>query len=349
MWGADDFEKYQTARHEAHAVPTDHAEGPPVRLVADMLQHEERENEHSALRSMAEHHRATVAAVEHPGGHDADGRAAIFTSTPVLPKWMFWLALITAYVTPFYMMRCWWMTFMGKPRDEHVHHHAHEIPLMYIPLIVLAVGTVVSGYVLFRPMIADASRAATAAPLVMAIDGAQHTEAIHLAHHFLTTGVGFAFLAGFFVAVMIYRRGLGTAEAIRRRAGFLYTLLERKYYFDEIYHTVFVKGCLMLAAVVRFFDTWVVDLLFNIAAGITERFSAFSGRVVDAFGVDGVVNGVAQTSKNLSEVVRTPQTGRIRNYVLFATAVATAVFLVLIWMGMEPGPVAAAPQALLSG
>ena len=95
---------------------------------------------------------------------------------------MFWLAIITAYITPFYMMRCWWMTFMGKPRDEQVHKHAHEMPLMYVPLAVLAVGTLVSSYFIFRPLFADASLAATAAPLVMAIDGKVHTQAISAAH-----------------------------------------------------------------------------------------------------------------------------------------------------------------------
>jgi len=63
-----------------------------------------------------------------------------------------------AYVTPFYMMRCWWLTFMGQPRDEHVYAHAHESKLMYLPLVVLAAGTFFASYYLFRPMVADAAR-----------------------------------------------------------------------------------------------------------------------------------------------------------------------------------------------
>ena len=104
------------------------------------------------------------------GGHATEhggGMASIFSHMPPLPKWMFWFAIITAYVTPFYMMRCWWMTFMGKPRDEHVHEHAHEIPLMYVPLVVLAVGTFWVSYWLFRPLIADGAPAATDAAMVM--------------------------------------------------------------------------------------------------------------------------------------------------------------------------------------
>ena len=45
---------------------------------------------------------------------------------------------------------------MGKPRDEHVYEHAHESPLMYLPLVVLAAGTFWASYFLFRPMVANA-------------------------------------------------------------------------------------------------------------------------------------------------------------------------------------------------
>ena len=53
---------------------------------------------------------------------------------------LFLLPLVTAGITTFYMFRMWFMTFTGKPRDEHVYEHAHESPwLMTVPLIVLAV------------------------------------------------------------------------------------------------------------------------------------------------------------------------------------------------------------------
>lgn len=220
---------------------------------------------------------------------------------------------------------------MGKPRDEHVYHHAHESPLMYVPLAVLAVGTFVSSYFLFRPLIAHAAPAATAAPLVLALDGEAHTPAIAAAHHWLVYGVGGAFIVGFAVAIAIYARGLGTATAIKRAAGPLHTLLERKYYFDEVYDLVWVKGCILVAHIARFIDTYVVDLIFDTAALFTERFAAFSGLILDNQGVDGVVNGVAAASFDLSNVIRRPQTGRIRNYVLFAAGVAAVVLLCVLW------------------
>lgn len=279
--------------------------------------------------------------------HSESGQASIFDRIKALPKWMFYFALFTAYVTPFYMMRCWWMTFMGKPRDEHVHHHAHESPLMYVPLVVLAVGTLLSGYFLFRPLIADASTAATSAPLVLATDGHLESAAMHSAHHWLKFGVGGAFIFGFVIAVAVYARGLATAERIKRAVWPLHTLLEHKYFFDEVYDLVWVKGCVLLAKICRFIDTWLVDLVFNLLASATERFAAFSGLILDNQGVDGVVNGVAQTSMDFSDVVRGWQTGRIRNYVLFAVGAATIIVVALLWFGMQAGPASTATAAVV--
>jgi len=259
---------------------------------------------------------------------------------PSLPPWLFWCALITAYVTPFYMMRAWWMTFMGRPRDEHVHHHAHERPLMWVPLLVLALFTFVSSYFLFRPLIAHAAPAATDAALVIGLDGVAeepidadgHMIHVHEAHHWLAWGVGGAWLVAFLVAIAVYANGLTLPSRLKTIFGPLATLLDKKYYFDEVYDFLLVRGCRMLAFLCRLFDTYIIDLLANLSATITERFAAFSGRGVDANVVDGLFNGVAGTSLDFANVVRSPQTGRIRNYVLFATGGAAIVVLLVLFL-----------------
>jgi NADH-quinone oxidoreductase subunit L len=61
--------------------------------------------------------------------------------------WLFFILPTTiAYVTAFYMTRCWMLTFWGKPRNQHAYEHAREAPVMYMPLIVLALFAVVAGY-----------------------------------------------------------------------------------------------------------------------------------------------------------------------------------------------------------
>jgi NADH-quinone oxidoreductase subunit L len=59
---------------------------------------------------------------------------------PLLGGLFYYGALAGAGLTAFYMFRLWYMTFAGAPRDEHVHHHAHESPrLMTVPLVILAI------------------------------------------------------------------------------------------------------------------------------------------------------------------------------------------------------------------
>src|SRR5262245_50427115 len=55
----------------------------------------------------------------------------------------FVLAVVGAAMTTCYMFRMWFMTFVGQPRDQHAYEHAHESPpVMYLPLVVLAVMAV---------------------------------------------------------------------------------------------------------------------------------------------------------------------------------------------------------------
>ncbi len=62
--------------------------------------------------------------------------------------WAFFiLPAVIAYVTPFYMMRCWTLTFLGKPRNHHLHEHAHESPTMWWPLVILAGFSIFGGYI----------------------------------------------------------------------------------------------------------------------------------------------------------------------------------------------------------
>jgi NADH-quinone oxidoreductase subunit L len=61
--------------------------------------------------------------------------------------WLLWLMpTVMAYVTAFYMTRCWMLTFWGKPRNQHLYDHAHETPILWAPLAVLAVLAVIAGY-----------------------------------------------------------------------------------------------------------------------------------------------------------------------------------------------------------
>ncbi len=243
-----------------------------------------------------------------------------------LPALLFWVPVIVAYITPFYMMRCWWLTFMGRPRDDHVHAHARESALMVVPLVVLAAGTLVCGLVLFRPLVAEVAPAGLLAPTV---DGHE----LHEVHHALMPIVGGAFVVGFAVAIALYARGLSLAAAIARRLRPLHRLLEHKFYFDELYGLVLVGGTHLLKGLCDLFDRIVVDGIVDALSASTVRLARFSGRDLDERVVDGAVNGVGRTTWELGGAAGSLQTGRIRLYILLAAGGVTA----MVWLALAAG------------
>lgn len=250
-----------------------------------------------------------------------------------LPKLLLWLPIIIAYVTPFYMMRVWWLTFMGKPRDEHIYEHAHEIPWMKWPLVVLAVGTLFSSWFIFRPLIADAApMAAGQAAMVAPLDG--HEAAVHDAAHMpLTLWVWPSFIVGFLLAIAIYGRGLATATKLARLPGLnvCHNILIHKFYFDEVYDTLLVGGTRVIARISAFLDKWILDFsIVENLARLTKGLAMFSGRVLDARGVDKLVENMGQTAFDFGDLFRLTQTGRIRNYVIFSVTFALVAVVALV-------------------
>lgn len=208
---------------------------------------------------------------------------------------LFWIGAIVAYITPFYMMRVWWLTFMGEPRDEHVYEHAHESKLMYWPLVALAIGTCFVSWFLFRGMVAAA---APTFGLVPPISG--HSEAVHHAAHWaLFVRVWPAFLVGFGAAWLIYRNGLDLPTRIASGLRPVHTLLWNKFYVDQLYGADIIQqsswasvtGAVAIARYLsRWFDTYIVDGLVNFSARVAKLAALVAGRIMDAAGLAGRLN-----------------------------------------------------------
>ena len=116
---------------------------------------------------------------------------------------------------------------------------------------------------------------------------------------------------------------------------FLHVCLEQKLFFDHVYNTVLVGGTKwVLAGISRLFDTYIIDGLANLLGRVTVKTADFSGQIMDAGGVDGFIDGLADSAQTIGDVVRQPQTGKIRNYVLFGTAGASLVLIALIVLVM---------------
>lgn len=271
------------------------------------------------------------------------GLAGAFEYASALPQpWgmvFFWAPTATAYLTAFYMWRCWWLTFGGKPRDHHVYEHAKESPVMTLPLTILAVLAIVTGLKLgegyrevvpVRELITMSMPGTPAAILAHTPD--DHGHGFHAVHQY----VWYAFIAGPVIAIGIYLTGFGLADRIRRIWGInlIYIWLKNRMYFDALYEGVLMMLVRLVAVLCGLFDKYIVDGLVNFAAFFTRGFTSFTG-MFDQVVVDGAVNGVAELAQDSGRVTSATETGRLRVYVLctltivaLAGVVGTTVWLV---------------------
>ena len=285
-----------------------------------------------------------------------------FTSGPE-GKIVWAIGLLTAGLTSFYMFRLWFKTFFGAERfDEHhlgdqqlapvhttahsthvtvaehddaqatAHHHGvHESPwIMLLPLVVLAVLSVVGGWIGIPAALGGANHfehfldpvfsAASASPQLSnekllsfiishpalterALAESQHTENIERVLAMVSVA---AAALGFFFAYLFYYRKPGTAAALAVKAGPVYTLVANKFYVDELYHLVFVTG---LVGFARY-------ILYGIA---------------DCLGVDGAGKFATWIALDMGEATRRIQSGNIRSYAGWLALGAACVMAIMIF------------------
>jgi len=207
------------------------------------------------------------------------------------------LALITAGLTAFYMFRLFIVAF-GWEWMAHDDRHLHEAPpVQTIPVIILAAGAVVAGYI-------------PVASFLSPVFG-QPAEVGTLAFWGLAGLTLAASAVGFALAYLLYARRPQLAVAWRTRLGPIHTLVEHKYYIDELYDRLFVRPGLALA---RFFND-----------------------IVEPRVIDGAVNAVAAGVMLEAREFRGIQTGRVRSYALVTLGGAVGVLsIVAYFLGYLP-------------
>ena len=243
-----------------------------------------------------------------------------------------------AFLTAFYMFRLWFMTFAGKPRDHHVAEHAHESPsVMVTPLIVLAVLAVVAGWTLpggfgIANLLEQARPAGTvegfaAAGVTIPAEYKSHEGAIHVT----ATLTAFATaLAGVLLAAAMYLRRIISPDVVAAIFRPIYTFLAHRWYFDEIYHALFVMPTHGIAQLASWIDKGLIDGLINALAWGARQLAGVDAWI-DRTLVDGLVNATANATWNAGLELKRLQTGRLRQYVMFI-AVGTVALFVLATM-----------------
>ena len=214
-----------------------------------------------------------------------------------LAVWAF--GFITALVTGFYTGRMWWMSFAGKPSPERPVEHPHEAPsVMLIPVFILAALATIGGFIQTRAlgfgphMVDDFLKSAV---------GAQSWEggASEVIASLVTMALAAVlFLAAYRIYIQhAWKPGSAVVPWAQR-------LLERKYYFDELYDAIFVRP---------------MDALAN--GGL---------RYVEDPIIGGLVSGTGELAQAESHNLSLTETGYFRNYVLVFVAGAVVVAILIL-------------------
>jgi NADH-quinone oxidoreductase subunit L len=234
------------------------------------------------------------------------------------------LPLVAAGMTAFYMFRLWFLTFAGKPRDAHVHDHAHESPaVMTVPLIVLAVFSigVAWGWPIWEP---DASSLghilAKSEPAAVAL-GFEHEHHTAHEHHLLAGGLAFALaLAGAGLAYWYFGRTQPSTATLYAAGSPAYRFLLNKWYFDEVYDAAVVNPTVALAQGAAAADKRPTDA--PPPPGEVE----LPPRRFDLFTLDGILNALGQAVESAGRSLRLVQSGNLRGYIV-ALALTAALLL----------------------
>ena len=225
------------------------------------------------------------------------------------------LLSIAAFFTAFYMGRQIWMVFFGEPRHEAAAHAQESPRVMTVPLMVLAVLSVVGG------------------ALNLPFEGLhnlghwlEHTlgevEALPLNIGVAGISTVLALLA-IWLSWLIYGRNplrSGEIDPLKKSLGPVFTGMENKWFVDELYQAVivtpFVKISQFLADVIdwRFWHDWFHE---KVIAGTYNWVSNIAlNRYADQQGIDAVANGLGVWTQNLSAALRKVQNGFVRSYAL---------------------------------
>jgi NADH-quinone oxidoreductase subunit L len=259
-----------------------------------------------------------------------------FTSTNPLGKFLWAVGLVTAGLTSFYMFRLWFKTFFGPEHfDEHsalqdhgaaVHsrhdstlvleaehdeaqaahpHGVHESPwIMTLPLIILAVLSVVGGWVGVPIAFGGNDEVEHFLESVFASGMAGASD--HVLEYTLAAISIAVALLGAFTAYAFYYKKPGTAAAYARKFPALYRLVENKFYVDEVYNALLVTPLLMFTRIIL-------------------------GGLIDTGLVNGSGSLAGATTRGFSYVTRRIQSGNIRSYAGWLALGAAAVMILMIF------------------
>ena len=222
--------------------------------------------------------------------------AGTFAHSPLL----YGIALFAALLTAFYMFRLYFVTFTGTFRGTHdQEHHLHESPAaMTFPLIVLAIFSVIGGYVGVPEVLGGHHE--LAGYLSPVVKSAEH----HLDHNTEYMLMG---LSTILVVISISFAWMKFKNyKVEGEANGLGKVLENKWYVDELYQAAIVNPL--------------------------KSVSAFFNNIIESKVIDGAVNGVGKAVNYSSRQLRWLQSGQVGAYVLLMVIGMLILFFIQLFL-----------------
>jgi NADH-quinone oxidoreductase subunit L len=257
-----------------------------------------------------------------------------FISDNPIAKLLWLVGLVTAGMTSFYMFRLWFKTFFGEQRfDEQPEHHGHgsavhagedehdegqaahphgvhESPwIMLSPLVVLGVLSLIGGWVGIPAALGGHNEFGRFLDPVFGNGSAVEAASASASHGLELTLAAVSLLTaaiGFFFAWLFYYKKPGTAAALALKVKPLYSLIENKYWVDEIYGALIVTPLLMFTRLI---------LAGLIDTGLVNGFGALAGAA----------------TRGLGTITSRVQSGNIRSYAGWLALGAAAILVVMIF------------------
>ncbi len=230
----------------------------------------------------------------------------------------YWIAylsvLLGVFVTALYSFRLFFLVFHGKERmSEEEKSHLHESPaVVTVPLIMLAIPSAIIGWITVGPVLfgnyfGDAIQVTHAHDVIAEMGKTMWHGSTALVMHIYKSPAFYLAALGTLTAWFLYLRRPELPDRIQHRFSGLYQLLDRKYYFDDLW----IKGF----------------------AGGGRVIGQFLWQKGDRQLIDGIlVNGTASTVVRLAGVVRQIQTGYLYTYAFAMIIGLTALLGWLIWL-----------------
>jgi NADH-quinone oxidoreductase subunit L len=253
---------------------------------------------------------------------------AVATSHLPGASFAYFSVVVGVFVTAFYSFRMYFLVFHGKENfrhkpfpgehdhpDEHGHSHVHvphESPwVVWLPLVLLAIPSVVIGYLTISPMLygdffKDAITINAEAHPAMHELAEEFHGALAMALHGLTSLPFWLALSGVVVAFVFYMVSPGIPKAIGRALAPLVTIMENKYYMDWFNENVLAAGARLLGR-----GLW---------------------KGGDVAVIDGLINGSARSIGWIASKVRLAQTGYIYHYALVMLVGVFALMTWFVWL-----------------